>query len=361
MNIGAVIALLLTAFASFYRLLQPRRLAFIGGSQTSKRIPDAERKRTFIVMSTHMGPERWRKALRGWQELPITAKYADFIFTDGKCPACKKLYDTRALLKSYLDATQMIDKSLLHELLMKEAPDTIAKTFTVGPTSVLPEGAWMIRSNWGTVGSHAVVATTTAQLLDLYNKWKDHRSIIIASEYIIRPLLHRGYKFHLRIYIIAAVYGTTPAETRKAWMVNHGLLIPALKPYVAGDWANKDIHDTHGKNNPNIYQFPADVPELQYLQPIAADCLAKALAAVLPHVGRFKEAQNGFQLYGADIMFWDDKRPVLIEINGGPAIGENTEESLDDIMNGYLASVMTDIFEPMGNPASITHLLTLQN
>jgi len=146
---------------------------------------------------------------------------------------------------------------------------------------------------------------------------------VIVSEYIMRPMLLNGRKMHLRAYAISTTEYLTDGGEPLFEFAPVGMLRLAKDQYVAADWNNKDIHDTHLRSTGGDFIFPDAFPRKDILPQIYewqkrfCDAVSKFLRPA-----SYTQTKFSYNIYGIDIMFWDDGTPVLIEINDRP--GEKT-------------------------------------
>jgi hypothetical protein len=354
------------------------------GSSQGQAIGLASSAHTFCIVSSFVGPEYPRAALAEWHEVPIEETLdggrVDFFYYDGLSQDAKKYYPVRADVRCWIDYENIWDKAKLHRILGELAPDTIARTIFCDEHTVLPQGVWMIRSNLGSVGSKSRAVDNQADFLRAYRdftadnrgqhgkqrnkhngKQGGKRDVIMASEYIIDPMLYEDRKFHMRCYAILAIYGHGDAAIPHAWMIKQGLMIPASAKYAANDWTNPGIHDSHGHDNPDLQYFP-DQFDRPDLVTACADVLRRALRVTMPTAKNYPETGRiGYEVVGADIMFTADGTPRIIEINGAPAIGDNTQKSKQNIFDAVLATVVAAGFSDslggsIGNPNMVVEL-----
>lgn len=315
---------------------------------------------SYCAVSSFIGLPIIRAAMIDCEEVNISTLISgkssvDFFYYDGPSSQVKKYYGVRARVRCWVDDRRIWDKALLHEDLMIHAPETICKTIVCYEHTVLPPGVWMIRSNLGHVGSKSRAVDNQAGFKKLFAEFSvptsGKKDVIIASEYIVDPMLYKDRKFHLRCYIIIAV-----GKVRSAWMLKHGIMIPAQSKYIAGDWNNQLIHDSHGHDNPEmIYSEEFGRPDLFEK---AAEVLGTAMTVMLAGVKNYPETlETGYDILGADVMFWADGRAKIIEINSVPAIGDNSDASKKKIYDALMATVFSSAFGvSRGDPSGVFKL-----
>ncbi len=360
--IGVVVLLLalLTAVVEYF--IRPAPKTIIGGKYY-----------TYCAVSDFMDPVYIRQALSGLdiRDVPIQQlingkRSVDFFYYDGPSSMAKKYYHVRAAIRYWLDCEDIWDKAKLHTILTRLAPDTICETilFDDPRTATLPPGVWMIRSNLGRVGRKSRAVDNQADFATTVNDFLADSTVkkdkIMASQYILDPMLYvppggEGRKFHMRCYVIIAAFGHGDT-THKAWMINHGLMIPARNAYKAHDWSNPGVHDSHGHDNPDSKYWPGEFDRPDIVD-ACADVLGRALRVLLPTVRNYPETGKiGYEIMGADVMMLADGTAKIIEINGAPAIGDNTVQSKHDIFDAVLATVLVGL-GPVGNPAMVRQIV----
>jgi hypothetical protein len=139
----------------------------------------------------------------------------------------------------------------------------------------------------------------------------------------IQPATFRGHKFHLRVYLLI---NCSSRGIRSAWLANKYFLVQAIKPYKDGDYDNKEIHDTHMKHG-HLFHFPDDKPDGwdEAMTKSAHQKVVNIMKTLLTEEHNYKpdwRAQNGFQVFGADVMFQQGtNKPFLLEFNTKAELG----------------------------------------
>lgn len=148
---------------------------------------------------------------------------------------------------------------------------------------------------------------------------------VLISEYITNPLLFRGYKFHIRTYLLASIIN----GSFHSYMIDFGRIFTAKLQYKHADWNNSDIHDTHMKSTPTDWFFPKDFTNdniglgnatitNQTIQNIFKQIktILSAVSKLLSKtVSLYDNVENGFNIFGIDLMIKDDFTVILIECN----------------------------------------------
>lgn len=144
---------------------------------------------------------------------------------------------------------------------------------------------------------------------------KHHKDIAkwCLQEYVHTALLD-GHKFHVRIWVVV----TVGSKGSALWISNRGRYDVAEKPYVEGRYNEMDIHDTHEAGDlfmPSVKPDTWTQKETRDAFDAAIDMVTE-LARPLTDCKPDWTAQNGFEIFAADVIF--DKqshRPFVLEVN----------------------------------------------
>ncbi len=126
----------------------------------------------------------------------------------------------------------------------------------------------------------------------------------VVQEYIKNPLLSRGKKMHLRVYMAAYITG---GIVRVYYASDASKIMTAKKKYIASNWSDRDIHISGGAFTSEFLDWPRDI-DCTWLEACTAQeslgeamaGLARALAATLY---KYPEVAAGFHVFGVDVMF----------------------------------------------------------
>lgn len=313
------------------------------------------------TIALHFSPDHWKVITEHQQHqhrntnkhrnnnASLAKTSVDFVF--GLATSAKHHDHIVARLKNRLDASQMTDKALLHKHLEGIIDPTsgrplIAPTILLDADTKMPDAAvWIIRANWGWKGLAADVVTDDAELRAAYSRQSspstDARKSpattrVIASEYIINPLLWNKRKFHVRFHAI--VYKISADQPARAAILTGNTIMPAAEPYIPGDWQNKKIHDTHHGSSADTGEFSADDP----LHTAGRSVIAQAIRHLLPTIALYPESGAAYELIGADVMYYADGSAVLLELNKRPGL------DADDVRQGIVREYITGILGTIG-------------
>lgn len=226
---------------------------------------------------------------------------------------------------------------------------------------------WIMKPSATNKGAEVVVVENFAKLRAVVNEWTDIREWVV-QEYISRPLLVRGRKFHIRVYVLAL-------GCLKVFVYQRCLMLTALESYRDGDTDNTYAHIT------NTYQQQShpDFVESECVMPLddLDDILAEQGVAdaadkkrkILDDIGRitaesfdaykgefsvFQPLPNCFEVYGVDFMVDEDFNVWLLEFNPGPDF-KQTGSRLNGVIRDLMAdtlNIVTDHFFTDGSNTS---------
>jgi hypothetical protein len=182
---------------------------------------------------------------------------------------------------------------------------------------------------------------TLKQAQSLLHKYDN----VLISEYITKPLLFRGYKCHIRTYLLASIIN----NSFHSYMIDFGRIFTAKLPYNNADWNNSDIHDTHMKSTPTDWFFPKDFTNdninrsdititkqtIQHIFTQIKTILSTVSKLLSKTVSLYDNVKNGFNIFGIDLMIKDDFTVILIECNA-----EGTYKSKEPTTHTIIENIM---------------------
>ncbi|KAF1789507.1 putative tubulin-tyrosine ligase [Phytophthora cactorum] len=155
--------------------------------------------------------------------------------------------------------------------------------------------------------------------------WTDIREWVV-QEYIQRPLLLRGRKFHIRVYVLAVgglkvyVYQHCLQQSHPDFVESECVL---LLDDIENILAEQGIADAAGKKAKVL----ADIGQIT----------AETFDAYKGEFSVFQPLPNCFEIYGVDFMVDEDFNVWLLEFN--PVLFEDKDSSVKDAEIGAFAKV----------------------
>lgn len=276
-------------------------------------LPFASPPRTFAISGgTGLHTAYLEDALRSFGWTPHTESYVYFNYLE-KLSHDLRHYDSslvgvRCHYKNILPPSKMCiaDKGEMYKNISSILPDSVAESWLNESISEVPEdakrGVMIVRpigdiadSGYGIRVTNSVdhfdyaIKSVQKEIAESNGRLRS----LIASRYIINPMLYNGKKYHLRSFFI---YRVDSRGDGVRWDVfNRSRVVTAKMPYVEGDWANKLIHDTHsGTTEHNI--FVDTPPEVSHI--------ANALGEIMmrSNVRPYEESKVGYEVFGLDIL-----------------------------------------------------------
>jgi hypothetical protein len=240
------------------------------------------------------------------------------LLAEGKTGYDHNTYSATGSIQNVLDLNScpISDKGWLHKTI---DPRWIAKTvyleqfkYNCGAHICRPIGAAFC-AGYGImyIASAADEAAARKYYADLQTKRRRPFKVIV-SEYLSPMKLWRGRKCHLRLYLCVSA---STAFREHARFSRFGKMFPAAKEFVAKNYGDMSIHDTHAASYPQDVFFPEDFDgDLAKVNAEISD-LEKCLGDLTQTLRVFPQFAYGYCMYGVDLMIMEDHTLKLIEIN----------------------------------------------
>lgn len=244
----------------------------------------------------------------------------DFLFLSGKASYYSSKVDThRTKWLSLLYGNSVIrltDKANLHKY-YKNAPFLIPTHLLSASSSLARisfENPKILKPSAGWHGSGIRIVQSKQEASEWIQKHPQYTEWLL-QDYILNPALLDGYKFHLRVFVLVK---KPHSSERQVFVANHGFYAVANKKYSKSLWMDTDIHDTH--YNPDKLELFPNTPPDGWSQDQAKRSiikLFKIFKTLLKDETQFNtvwNSENGFEVFGADILF-KGHTPYLLEFN----------------------------------------------
>jgi len=164
----------------------------------------------------------------------------------------------------------------------------------------------------------------------------------LLQEYIDRPMLWKGRKFHIRSYYIITV-------DRKIYFSKIAFIVSAKKKYINDNYGDKDIHDSHYDiNNEVLFCKESHIgfTDEQYEKMNRA--IKKFHKTLIPKlkIKCYPGVNFCFEILGSDIMFTENGDLKFLELNKEPAIFEKTIPFYNYLFEGIMQEIIDKKFPP---------------
>ena len=236
-------------------------------------------------------------------------------------------------------------------------------------------GNYILRPIYGFAGSGILYVHNSEDLekaLKYYNTHKDYRNRIYSpqeitvSGLITDLLLFKMRKFHLRMYYMVAILEGEVS----CFLLDNGKIITAKEPYNLDIPFRKEVHDTHLGSTDSDYFFPSDLT-LKNISSLGKDSyrqdefdtntilkgireIAKGISNIVVGINKgkpnsllYENQQNGYYIYGLDILVRDNLEPVLVECNNQVGFSFHTEENRKELSKIIYGWINETILEPL--------------
>jgi len=223
------------------------------------------------------------------------------------------------------------NKLLLHEN-FKGAPYLVPSTIV---TKTVPEftGLKILKPFGGFKGDGIFITQSREDAQQWINQSKYTQWLL--QDYLVAPELLQNYKFHYRIFVLVVI-----TDIRRVYVSSMYFYRVAKKEYIEGQWDDADIHDTHYNKEFEEFTFPKKLPDdwtEDDIEPVTIQ-INQLFTEIFKNHYEFKpewNAKNGFELFGADVIF-QDKKPYVLEIN--TKIGAGAD--IDYIKEGIVSIIL---------------------
>ena len=356
-------------------------------------------KNTFLIKSKYINMEKARQSFlkRGnWVEFNLNSKkHPDFLYVDSTYIQDSRLWKYKPLIKNIVNDdkysiaykhtlyTNMVKlKEAKPYILQQENIDLIKyqrgdglskfksffnkyKVCIFKPVGGFAGKGIQIFDNYEDFYNHCrtIIEKNKHRWNNTKNNNKKNKVITlrewILQEYINKPLLFEGKKFHLRVFFLyCKKYDNTLKKVvKKGFFFEDIPILTALKKYKEGDYFDNKMHDTRYKYVKNPVYFTRDFKKLYGSK--NTNKALKDLKTIFKNVlkcidaGCYSESKYCFELFGADVMLDSDFNMKLIEVNTKVGYNYNFFEGRPNnididktMMDNLLEVVIDDIIPP---------------
>lgn len=148
----------------------------------------------------------------------------------------------------------------------------------------------------------------------------------IISQYVTDIATFQQKKFHLRVYMMISVFSNSSTNIYNYAICPFGKILTAGKKFIAENYGDRDIHDSHLKTTDDNYIFPDHINLIDGMTQQIFEGIWQQILNMCEQIfiefGRdltlYRESQNGCKILGIDVMVKKNWDIVLIEINKQP-------------------------------------------
>lgn len=269
----------------------------------------------------------------------------------------KRFYDIQARVKNFVNHKSI--KFLFHRQELskfsKFMPESYtAKDFSYSNTS--QQGKyWLYKPIESFAGSGHVFISSEQdwKRLKASKEYKNHSQI---QQYIANPLLlklERSYKFHYRCYFALVANGET--QTWDFAVAPIMTILHAKKPWNLDtrDLKNPHVHDTHAGSTSCVLAYPSIISDsriktgvMSIMEDIKSFLKIKSSDLIYP------ESKHGYEIFAPDILFDEDFKPYLLEINNAPGFN-SYNLSFENVEKVFFSWEYAVCIEPFFSPITI--------
>jgi len=239
-------------------------------------------------------------------------------------------------------------------------------------------GAWVLKASESSCGARVLpfragedgeLPAGTAVALE---EWCAEGRPWLVQRYVAPPLLWRGRKTHLRAYVL--VVGAPAAEN--VWVNELVMVMSATSAWTDTEMEDSAAHVTNNCAQPAPDGDGTAPPTNCTLQEFCAEAfaaaggaaqhasmradVARAVSRAFDAVSRSSKSyfatQSCFELFGVDLMFDDQLRCWLLEVNSMPGLeilgDDRRERMLSDVLDKVLPTEEQDEAEEKAEPAA---------
>jgi len=214
----------------------------------------------------------------------------------------------------------------------EDAVDTAGATATAAG-EVAP--LWILKPSIANKGAEVTVLSKMAEVVRCVSAATDIAEWVL-QRYLPRPLLLKGCKFHLRVYVLLT-------SCLNVYLYREGQVLSAVKPYKpAAHSTGEEAHFAHITNTYLALQhseysegdhlrlmselpevLPGGATDAALLWERMRTCTAHVLASYKGAFGALAPFASGFELFGVDFLVTEGMQPHLLEFNPGPDMALN--------------------------------------
>jgi len=195
----------------------------------------------------------------------------------------------------------------------------------------------------------------------------------IISEYITNPKTIEGKKINIRLFVILSI----ESGIKRCYIHDEITIATALKPYIASDWLNPEIHISGGKYTNKYYKWPQDIYGHEGMPNDVKHNFVEfkktlAMGIALTDMSIYHEFFIGYKVFAVDAMITENNQFFILEVNncigfGCAGFGITDADECHTFSNrfseDYFSFILDSVvFPPLGikrRPIALAEVITV--
>lgn len=275
----------------------------------------------------------------------------------------KEYADKYSLVKSFLKSKVRGEKNLVmnQKFISIHAKEYMIKAYQ---NFIKKDKIYILKPIKGFAKMGIKIIENQEQFREEYKRIKKEKKYeeYVLQEFIQNPLLYLGKKFHFRCFYILTNQG-------KAYLYSTFWIFRAKKKYKENNY-HEDIHITKYQEGDERIRKKMLVNE-DNTGAFSEEEFRKIKKELIKVHKKLKDkfdykcftnSKCCFQIFGSDIMFTKDFKPILIEINGSPSFDKKRPmmtTTQKPLMEGIMQEIVDKIYPPLNKVEKNNYLIKL--
>lgn len=185
------------------------------------------------------------------------------------------------------------------------------------------------------------------EFVEQYKPTKEFKGWILQDALEMTATI-QGYKFHLRIILVAVVR----ARKTSIYISRYHTFVLSGSKYDVGRLKEEEIYNTHKKRNTQNMFFPMERPDGWTIEDAQTgmNAITRHLQSIFKHHHMFQpdwKVKNGYELLGVDILFDQKHHPYILEINQKMAFYPSQTIFLPEVLHLGLGGAPMKLFKSL--------------